>query len=246
MNNPVIGLTASHDIKTGSLSMNPLYPNAIRRFGGLPVILPLELSIKEYESLSRTLNGILFTGGPDVHPFQFGEETRTGCGEVSVLRDQAELALFHCMYGQKKPILGICRGVQLINIALGGTIYQDMSSQFHGDDTIAHRQPFPCTQACHRVELSPGTRLFSLAGSPVIEVNSMHHQAVKKPAAALTVNALARGGLIEGLEMDDYPFLIGVQWHPEYLAGSCDHADRLFQSFVDACRDSAEPCGSRA
>lgn len=240
MNNPVIGLTASHDVKTGTLSMNPLYPTAIRRFGGLPVILPLELSAEEYESLSHSLDGILFTGGPDVHPFRFGEEMRTGCGEVSVLRDQAELSLFHCMYSQRKPILGICRGVQLINIALGGTIYQDIASQFHGDDTIAHHQPFPYTQACHRAELKPGTKLFSLAGSSVIEVNSMHHQAVKEPASALTVNALARGGLIEGLEMDDYPFLIGVQWHPEYLTGTCEHAEHLFRSFVDACRNTPE------
>lgn len=240
MNNPVIGLTASHDIKTGSLSMNPLYPRAIRRFGGLPVILPLELAAEEYKELSLSLDGILFTGGPDVHPFRFGEETISGCGEVSVLRDQAELALFHSMYEQQKPILGICRGVQLINIALGGTIYQDMAAQFHEEQPIAHRQPFPCTETSHKVELVPDTKLFELAGSPVIEVNSMHHQAVKQPAYGLTVNALARGGLIEGLEMKNYPYLIGVQWHPEYLLGVCGHADHLFQSFLNACREHRE------
>lgn len=236
MNRPLIGLTASHDIKTDSLAMNPLYPNAIRRFGGLPVVLPLELDETEAESLADTLDGILFTGGPDVHPFLFGEETLSGCGEVSVRRDRVELSMFRRMYEKKKPILGICRGIQLINIALGGTIYQDLASQFHEERPVAHRQPFPCTSPSHRVRLTPGTKLSALAGSSVIEVNSMHHQAVKTPAKDLTVSALAAGDLIEALELSDYPFLMGVQWHPEYLVGHYPHADRLFQSFVEACR----------
>lgn len=240
MNLPLIGLTASHDLKTGGLAMNPLYPAAIRRFGGLPVILPLELDAQEADALCGSLDGILFTGGPDVHPFLFGEETLSGCGEVSVLRDTVELTLFQCMYEKKKPILGICRGMQLINIALGGTIYQDLATQFHGNPSIAHRQPFPCSSPSHKVTLQPGTRLAALSkaspSSARIEVNSMHHQAVRTPAPGITVSALAAGDLIEGLEKQDYPFLVGVQWHPEYLVGRFEHADRLFQSFVDACR----------
>lgn len=235
MNHPLIGLTASHDMKNGSIAMNPLYPNAVRRFGGLPVVLPLELTEAEADALTDTLDGILFTGGPDVHPFLFGEETLSGCGEVSVLRDQIELALFRRMYDKKKPILGICRGAQFINVALGGSIYQDLASQFHEEHPIAHRQPFPCVSPSHRVRLLPSTKLADLVGSSVIEVNSMHHQAVKTPAEGLTVSALAPGDLIEALEMPDYPFLMGVQWHPEYLVGKYPHADRLFQTFVEAC-----------
>lgn len=240
MNDPIIGLTPSHDLKSGGLAMNPLYLNAIRKSGGLPVILPLELTESESEMLAGKLDGILFTGGPDVHPFLFGEETLQGCGEVSVLRDTAELGLFHAMYQKRKPILGICRGIQLINIALGGTIYQDMNTQFTEEHPVAHRQPFPCTSPSHRVTLVPGTRLARIAGAPVIEVNSMHHQAVKIPARGLTVSAYASGNLIEGLEMQDYPYLTGVQWHPEYLVESCGHAARLFQSFVNACAGKEE------
>lgn len=235
MKKPLIGLTASHDQKKSSLALRLNYTESVSRAGGIPVILPPELSEDEAEQLADTLDGILFTGGPDIHPFLLGEETLEGCGDVSPLRDNMEIDLFNRMYQKKKPILGICRGAQLINAALGGSIYQDVPSQFKRDLPLAHNQPFYYTSPCHRVSLSENTRLRQIAGSASIEVNSMHHQAVKDAAPGLTVCGHASDGLIEALEMKEYPYLIGVQWHPEFLYESCSHAENLFKSFVNAC-----------
>lgn len=236
MKMPLIGLTASHSAKAEGLALRSNYADSIRAAGGIPVILPLELSDEEAEQLADTLDGVLFTGGPDIHPFLFGEETLKGCGDASALRDNLEPAFFKRMYYRKKPILGICRGAQLINITLGGTIYQDIPSLFHEGLPIAHIQPFHYKSPSHKVTVLSGTKLAQLSGSNSIEVNSMHHQAVKDLAPALVVSGYASGNLIEALEMPDYPYLVGVQWHPEYLYESYAHAKNLFDSFVGACR----------
>lgn len=236
MKKPLIGITPSCEEKSGAVSLRSNYVDSIRRAGGLPVILPLSLTEEEAEQLADTLDGVLFTGGPDLHPFLFGEETHPACGEISALRDKMEPDFFHRMYRRRKPILGICRGVQLINVALGGNIYQDLSAQFHNAPPLAHRQPFHYTNPCHMVEVVAGTKFSQIAGAPVIEVNSMHHQAIKDTAPSLTVCGRSSDGLTEAVEMDGYPYLLGVQWHPEYLYEQCDHAKRLFESFTAACR----------
>lgn len=130
MNKPVIGLTASHDLLTDDLKMGHFYIDAIRKNGAIPLVLPLTLDEEEAGQLADTLDGFLFSGGPDVHPFLFGEETLAGCGDFSPLRDSSELLLLSQVYERKKPVLGICRGAQLINIALGGDIYQDIFHSF--------------------------------------------------------------------------------------------------------------------
>lgn len=236
MKMPLIGLTASHDTKTGVLSLRSNYVNAIRASGGIPVILPLELSDKEAEQLADTLDGIVFTGGPDIHPFLFGEEALRNCGESSALRDTLELSFFNRMFQRKKPILGICRGIQLINVALGGNLYQDIPSQFHKDPQLAHQQPYGYESPSHKVLVESGTRLARLSCSATMNVNSMHHQAVKDTASGLIVSGRASDGLTEAIEMPDYPFLIGVEWHPEYLYENYAHAKKLYDSFVGACR----------
>lgn len=233
---PLIGITASHDTnKTESLSLRSNYVNSIRKSGGIPVILPLELSEYEAEQLADTLDGIVFTGGPDIHPFLFGEEILVHCGGSSSLRDTLELSFFKHMFQKKKPILGICRGIQLINVALGGSLYQDIASQFQKDPAIAHQQPGGYGSASHKVIIESGTKLEKIFSSCSIEVNSMHHQAVKMPAPGVIVSGRASDGLIEALEMPDYPFMIGVEWHPEYLYENYAHAKNLYDSFVGAC-----------
>lgn len=236
MKKPVIGITASHDLQTGNLRMSQSYTDAIRTCGAIPVILPLTLDEAECRRLAETLDGFLFTGGPDIHPFLFGEDTMEGCGDRSPLRDQTELALFSAAYHQKKPVLGICRGTQLINIALGGDIYQDLGSQIPGRLPIAHRQPFHLSNPAHHVKLEPGSLLAQICGETDIETNSSHHQAVRAVPPSLAVCGRAADGIIEAVEQRDYPFLIGVQWHPEMLADTYSHASRLFEAFVRACR----------
>lgn len=235
MRKPVIGLTASHDLDTDGLRLAQSYTDAIQKSGAIPLILPLKLNEAECSQLAESLDGFLFTGGPDIHPFLFGEDTLEGCGNRSPLRDQSEPLLFSAVYKQKKPILAICRGIQLINIALGGDIYQNLCSQLPRSILVAHSQPFHLTNACHRVALEPSSLLSNIVCSTEIEVNSSHHQSIRQTAPALTVCGCAADGVIEAVEQKDYPFLIGVQWHPEMLADTYSHASRLFEAFVRAC-----------
>ena len=235
MNKPVIGLTASHDQKTGELRMSSRYTDALRDCGAVPLVLPLSLKEGDCIQLPETLDGLLCTGGPDVHPFRFGEETLKGCGDFSPLRDEAELLLFHSFYKRKKPILGICRGIQLINIALGGDIYQDLDAQLSDRPPIAHRQPFRSDAPSHHVDLASDSQLARISQAARIPVNSLHHQAVRRPAESLRIAGQAPDGVIEALEQPDYPFLIGVQWHPEWLYHTHDHARKLFEAFAAAC-----------
>jgi len=197
----------------------------------------LDASEEDLKQLSQDLDGFLFTGGPDVHPFLFGEETQAHCGNVSPARDQMEISLLPMVMELQKPILGICRGIQVLNIALGGNIWQDIPSQVTRDFPLAHSQPFSYDMPCHTVALTEGSLLARISESSSIKVNSMHHQAVKDLAPGLIASAYSTDYLIEALEMPDYPFFIGVQWHPEYLWEKNKEAFRLFQTFVKACKE---------
>jgi putative glutamine amidotransferase len=250
MYKPLIGLTPSHDTTTNDISMRPTYLQAITAAGGIPMVLPLEPEAGDLAQIVEVLDGFLFTGGPDVHPFLFGEETQIHCGNVSPKRDSLELSLLPLVMKAQKPILGICRGIQMLNIGLGGTIYQDIPSQFAPSSgniqnasgtckacfPLAHRQPFPHEIPSHTVTILPGTKMADICQKSAISVNSMHHQAVRDLASGCIASAVASDGLVEALEMPDYPFLVGVQWHPEYLWKQDPAAASLFQHFIEACR----------
>ncbi|MCD7906371.1 MAG: gamma-glutamyl-gamma-aminobutyrate hydrolase family protein [Clostridium sp.] len=236
MKKPLIAVTPSHNTENDDISVRPTYLRAVAAAGGLPIVLPLERSEEEIAQYVETCDGFLFSGGPDLHPFLFGEDTHLNCGNVSPARDAMEQMLFNQALKARKPILGICRGIQEINVFLGGTIYQDLPSQYQSAFPIAHRQPYYYTTASHMVDVVPGTRMAQIAGGKAqIAVNSMHHQAVRALAPGLTVSARSRDGLIEAAEMPGYPYLVAVQWHPEFLFDKDEAAGRLFASFVDAC-----------
>jgi len=237
MRKPLIGLTPAHDMESGDVKARPTYMRALKAAGAIPVVMPLDASKEDLKQLSQDLDGFLFTGGPDVHPFLFGEETQAHCGNVSPARDQMEISLLPMVMELQKPILGICRGIQVLNIALGGNIWQDIPSQVTRDFPLAHSQPFSYDMPCHTVALTEGSLLARISESSSIEVNSMHHQAVKDLAPGLIASAYSTDYLIEALEMPDYPFFIGVQWHPEYLWEKNKEAFRLFQTFVKACKE---------
>lgn len=240
MKKPFIGITPAIHQETKDITCRPTYFDAIRHAGGIPMLLPLEAETNDLKQLAETLDGFLFTGGPDVHPSLFGEETHEKCGNVSPERDKMELALLPLILKQKKPVLGICRGIQLLNIGLGGTIYQDISSQTSRSFPIAHQQPFYYTSPSHSVIITPDTRLHTICQSNVIQVNSSHHQSVRSLADGLIVTAKSPDGIIEALECPDYPFFIAVQWHPEYLWRQDAAAARLFEAFIHACRQKTK------
>ena len=239
MKKPLIGLTPGHDADTQNTVMRPTYLKALEASGAIPLVLPLKASPDDYRQLAENLDGFVFTGGPDPHPFLFMEETHSCCGNVSRPRDTMEIALLSQVLNARKPVLGICRGIQIINVALGGSIYQDIPSQYshiHPEAfPLAHRQPYDYHIPSHFVDLEPSSRLAGICGALRLQVNSMHHQAVKEPAGGLRVCATASDGLIEGLEMPDYPWLVAVQWHPEYLWEQDSAARRLFADFTAAC-----------
>ncbi len=236
MKKPVIGLTPSHNTENDDISMRPTYIRALEAAGAIPFILPLELGKEDLLELSGFCQGFLFTGGPDPHPFLWGEETHKNCGPISVKRDQMELSLLSIAMEQKKPVLGICRGAQILNIGLGGDIYQDIDSQYRSAFPIAHKQPMHYTHPSHRVDVKKDTLLASFGDDTTIKVNSCHHQAIRKLAPGLIAGGVASDGIVEEIELPGYPFFVGVQWHPEYLWETDPAARNLFLRFVDACR----------
>ena len=238
MKRPVIGITASHDTEHDKLFINSVYLRAIRNAGGIPMIFPMEVTEDDLRDLVTLTDGVLFTGGDDIHPFLYGEETDAKCGNVSQPRDSMEMALVPLVMEFGKPTFGICRGIQILNTAMGGTLYQDIPSQFKSELSIAHRQPFAYKVPSHTVDITPGTLLSRILGEEhaSIAVNSMHHQAIKDVAPGLEVCGYAPDKMIEAVYAPDYPFLLGVQWHPEHLTTSQSDAAKLFAAFVDACR----------
>ncbi len=238
MKRPVIGITASHDTEHDKLFINSVYLRAIRNAGGIPMIFPMEVMEDDLRDLVTLTDGVLFTGGDDIHPFLYGEETDAKCGNVSQPRDSMEMALVPLVMEFGKPIFGICRGIQILNTAMGGTLYQDIPSQFKSELSIAHRQPFAYKVPSHTVDITPGTLLSRILGEEhaSIAVNSMHHQAIKDVAPGLEVCGYAPDKMTEAVYAPDYPFLLGVQWHPEHLTTSQPDAAKLFAAFVDACR----------
>ena len=237
MKRPVIGITASHDTEHDKLFINSVYLRAIRNAGGIPMIFPMEVTEDDLRDLVTLTDGVLFTGGDDIHPFLYGEETDAKCGNVSQPRDSMEMALVPLVMEFGKPIFGICRGIQILNTAMGGTLYQDIPSQFKSELSIAHRQPFAYKVPSHTVDITPGTLLSRILGEEhaSIAVNSMHHQAIKDVAPGLEVCGYAPDKMIEAVYAPDYPFLLGVQWHPEWLSEADPRQQALFDAFVKAC-----------
>jgi len=243
---PVIGLTSRTLELTAAARTRPVetvaraYLEPLEAAGALPVLLPNAADAARAEEYLELLDGLILTGGDDPHPRVFGEAPHPRIEKVDERRDRFEIALVRAAHAQGRPVLGICRGIQLMNIALGGDIYQDVASQT--DSTVCHSQRTVGDATWHDVEVKPGTLLARLAGEGRRAVNSFHHQACRRPGAGLVVSATTVGdGLIEALEDPDHPFFLGVQWHPE-LGDAPDLG--LFEVFVAAGRRRALPASN--
>lgn len=232
---PVIGVTTSITEDESILQLNRSYVSALTRAGTLPILLPAVTEASAISRYATMCDGLLLSGGGDVDPALYGASTRWECGTVSPLRDAFELALCREMLRLRKPILAICRGIQVLNVALGGTLYQDLQAERPG--CLAHRQKQPSCYAAHPVTVVPGSQLYDILGDTGLHVNSLHHQAVKEPGDGAVICAAAPDGIIEAIEVPQFPFCIGVQWHPERLwdqPSTSLHA-RLFRAFAEAC-----------
>ena len=233
-NRPLIGVTPILNFEKQRFWLRPGYLDAIRDAGGLPVMLPHTDDEAEIDRILDLCSAVLVTGGPDVEPELYGEERLNDSVETQKVRDDAETALFCKAFDRGMPILGICRGMQLINVLLGGTLYQDLPTQ--NPSEIRHRQEEANDVATHGVTLERKSGLFRAVGSERIDVNSFHHQAIRKPAPNLAVTARADDGVIEAAELPAYPFLWLIQWHPELLWKVDANSRAIFRAFVDAAR----------
>lgn len=211
------------------------YCRAIEQAGGIPVILcPTGARSVAIRALDR-LDGLLISGGNfDIHPSLYGETPVKKLGQIKAERTKFELDLARAALKRDLPLLGICGGAQAINVALGGTLYQDIETQL--TEAIEHQKQSKKTLGVHRVHVRPGTRLAQIVNRPSLEVNTTHHQAVKRLGAGLVINATAEDGLIEGIESSSHSFVLATQWHPEVLAPQSPHQRKIFSVFVEACR----------
>lgn len=240
---PLIGITAEtfssgYGPEPDRLGQGTLttYLHAVRGAGGLPVIIPLTVAGADLRALAARLDGILLTGGGDLDPALFGEAPHPQLGRVDADRDTLEIELTRLALAAGQPLLGVCRGAQVLNVALGGTLYQDLPSEY-GPGLLRHAHPvkdFPREHQAHPVQVEEESLLARVLGVPVARVNSRHHQAIKTVAPGLVVTARAPDGVIEGVERPDHPFALAVQWHPENLQAQPE-MKALFVKFVEAC-----------
>lgn len=237
MKKPMIGLMPLVDEGKESYWMLPGYMKGIEERGGIPVMLPLTNDEAALKQMTDAFDGFLFTGGHDISPELYGEPILPVCDTRCEARDQMEQILFREILKADKPMLGICRGFQLMNVLLGGTLYQDLPSQH--PSRICHRQKAPYDVPAHCVDICEDTPLYTLLEIGRFSVNSYHHQAVKTLSDKVKAMAVSEDGLTEALYMPDRAFVWGVQWHPEFALK--DGASRkIFDAFVQA---AGRQCG---
>lgn len=236
MRKPMIGVLPLYDGDKDSYWMLPGYMKGVEEAGGIPVMLPLTTDIPDIEVLAESFDGFLFTGGHDVDPILYGEKKDDRCGEICTERDELERVLFELAVKLDKPAFGICRGLQLFNVLLGGTLYQDIPSQRPEESEISHKQKPPYAKPAHPVRVLKESGLFRLLGKETLQVNSYHHQGIKGLAPSLEAAAVSESGLIEAVIMPDKRFVWAVQWHPEFSLSEDPDSKVLFRSFVEACR----------
>ncbi|WP_310604568.1 gamma-glutamyl-gamma-aminobutyrate hydrolase family protein [Anaerosporobacter sp.] len=238
---PIIGVLANikfaDTLGTDHMYVNDEYVLALEKVQTIPIIIP---PVTRYEMLDTYIDicdGFVLSGGVDINPIYFNQEPSKNLGTVNNKLDVFQIALTKKILRSRKPILAICRGIQLLNICLGGTIHQDMGDI--PNETILHMQKSERHRGIHKVDFTPGSKLYELFGDGIF-VNSYHHQAVAVPGANLQVVGRSSDNVIEALELKGHPYAIAVQWHPEMMFARTDEMRELFESFAQACLSKKE------
>ena len=234
---PVIGITTYIGDKKGYYSVSGNYVDSVTMAGGIPVCIPVISNEEDFSRYLGLVDGVIFTGGNDVSPLCYGENPISHVNNVSSMRDDYEINLFKRAYAEGIPILGICRGNQLINVALGGSLYQDINSQVpeslgHSPDGISADELY------HSIKIGKNSRLHDIFKEDRIFVNSFHHQAIKKLGDGLVISAMSEDGIIEGMESTKEGFLVGIQSHPECLTKRYSMFLSPFRALVSAVGNS--------
>ena len=241
---PIIGITATLKEDVDAVAERPLgrfvradldYVEGVAGAGGVPVVLPPVGDERAAEAVIRGLDGLLLSGGSDLDPGYYGEEPSPELGVTLPERDAFEMALVELALRHGMPVFGICRGMQVLNVALGGTLYQDLPSQWEGE-VLKHRQDTPKWQPTHEVRVAEGSYLAEITGCELVKVNSYHHQGIKDLADSLVVTGRSSDGVVEAVEAGDLSerWLLGVQWHAEAMRGAGPQQESLFEAHVSA------------
>lgn len=241
---PLIGISCNYDyqdIFAGSgetagiglmyhyLSDN--YVREVEKAGGIPVMIPIYRDEESLRAALDSMDGLLLSGGNDMDPLIFGETDRGKCGRIIPERDAQDILIAKYAWETKKPLLCICRGIQVLNVALGGDLYQDLESD--GPFTNHSKGNYPINSVAHYVTVEKDSLLHSITGADKLGVNSLHHQAVKTPAPGLRVTAKSEDGVIEALEGMDHDFCLALQWHPEKMYDKKEQ-NLIFRAFIEA------------
>lgn len=233
---PIIGLTSSfmtHEERE-LVFLPQTYFRAVRHYGGIPLLIPVQATGEELRFLLDQCDGLILTGGDDIDPVLYGETVLNDSVVIAPERDLQEGIVINMALEKDLPILGICRGIQMLNVHFGGSLYQDIPVQCPSD--VAHRMEKPYHRVSHACITEPDTPLHALFGTN-IGVNSHHHQAVKTPAPNFRVMGRSEDGIIEALYDPSRPFLWAVQWHPEAIWDVEDSSAGIFREFMKACED---------
>jgi putative glutamine amidotransferase len=237
---PLIGITtragtrSAHNHERPIDYINSSYVHAVEDAGGLPILIPILQDLSGLQTLLPRLDGLLLPGGLDIDPRHYHQQPHRLTGSPNPSLDTLELALAHWALQEKIPTLGICRGMQLLNVALGGDLYQDLGEQY--PDSLAHASwDLPRDQFAHSIQIEAGSWMEKIFGQQVVESNSLHHQGIRRPGNGVIISGRSEDGVPELMEVTDHPFMLAAQCHPEELYQSTPIWAKLFTAFVAAC-----------
>ena len=232
---PIVGITTNQSTNANgqpTIMLMQAYVNAVMQAGGVPVLIPSQIAEDGWDAVYSRLDGILFSGGGDIALEYSPGDPHPRIDGVDRARDSVELKMVRAAAADGKPFLGICRGCQVVNVALGGNLYTHIPDQLPG--ALDHDYPGNMRQVLvHEIKIEEGTRIAKILGEPILKVNSLHHQGIKDVASSLRVAGRSPDGLIEAVELPDHPFGLAVQWHPEWLTDQ-ECTRNLFRKFVEA------------
>lgn len=236
MKKPLIAVMPQFDTDTENYKLVPAYIKAILDAGGLPMIIPFTNNKADIEQIAGIFDAFLFTGGQDIDPSLYGEEKQEYCNQIVCNRDTLDISLMKEVAKTDKPVFGICRGLQVMNVAFGGTLYQDIPTQCNSK--VLHRMEEPFNRVAHTVDIVENTPLMDIVNTKTIGVNTIHHQAIKDVAPKLEVTAISEDGIIEGVYMPGKKFFMATQWHPELIYFEEESSKKIITAFVNAAKEN--------
>ena len=245
MNKPIIGISTSVLIDKGGgfpgyerIYVNKDYVSSVISAGAVPLMIPMDATEENLRQTLELVDGMIFSGGHDIAPIRYGEEPHQKLQEICPERDEFDFLLYRLAKERFLPILGICRGFQLMNVSEGGKLYQDLSLK--NTESLKHSQGHGPSIPTHTVKVEPGSKFYEILGKEEIRVNSFHHQAVKTVSEKVAISGKALDDVVEAIELKNYPFGVGVQFHPEMLQAKEEDMKKIFAALVAAAKEYRE------